>query len=102
MSLVQDIKIGDDNDLYLNQDFIINLSDDNHIADIINSVQGYWKEFPLLGVNLFYYLNSDGRIQEIKNIITTQLQNDGYKLDSLIITQDTDGNLNIEPNAERI
>ena len=105
MALATDITIDNLNDLFINTstgDFEVGYSDDNHVSDIINSAPGYWKQFPLLGANLFYYLNSSGKQQELKNKISTQLIADGYKINDIYFTTDQDGNLVINPDVSRI
>ena len=84
------------NDLTINNngDFQITESNDQNIEDILYSVPGYWKESPLVGVNLYYFLNSSGKQQEMKNIINTQLTSDGFTIKYLIVNQD--GTINLD------
>jgi len=86
-----------DNDLlFENGDFAIGASDDSHIQDVIISFPGYWKQFPLCGVGIQSYLNSSGEQQRLKNEINLQLKNDGYKVNSISITEEGAVKLNTE------
>lgn len=86
-----------DNDLlFENGDFAVGISDSTHTKDIITAFAGYWKEFPLCGVGVQSYLNSAGEQQRLKNEINIQLQNDGYKVNSLNITEEGAITLNSE------
>ena len=83
MAKRQDLKESSTGDLYINTvtgDFEIAESDSLHVADILQSINGDYKEFPLIGVNFFLFQNSTGKRQEIERIIRTQLLSDGYKV----------------------
>lgn len=76
--IFQDYLLDEDGDLLIqNGDFVVGPSDDQHIADILQSFQGEWKQFPLLGVGLLTFLKSQTPNDAI-NTIKQQLQNDGY------------------------
>jgi len=64
----------------VNGDFAAVESDQQHIIDIVNSDQGHWKQFPLLGVGIDRFIGSTGpdNLQTIERIIRLQLQSDGY------------------------
>lgn len=69
---------GDYGDILIKDgDFVIGPSDNQHIADIIMSAPGWFKEFPLLGVDLPNYLNKRD-VQQLEQNINLQLQSDGY------------------------
>ena len=59
-------------------DFVIGLSDEDHIIDIVNSNQGDWKEYILCGVGINNYLNSSGMDLFLQKEIGVQLERDGY------------------------
>lgn len=70
-------------------DFTINLdSNEQHIQDILYSVPGYFKEYATLGCNLYYYLNSSGKQQEIRNVVYDQLKSDGYIVEYFVVNED--------------
>lgn len=69
-------------------DFFIEDSDQNHIAVILKSYLGAFKEFPLVGLGIDYYLASSGNKEVIKRNMTVQLNNDGYKVNEIKINQD--------------
>ncbi len=63
--------------LIVNGDFVIGDSDLQHISDIILSAPGWFKEFPLLGVDPENSLNGRG-VDELRQQINIALQSDGY------------------------
>lgn len=82
----QDIKLDSDGDLLIKDgDFVIGPSDEQHIKDILNSVPGWFKEFPLVGINPFQFLNSRDSSQQLNQIIKTQLIGDGFAKESVIV-----------------
>lgn len=86
MAKRKDLRLDTTGDLFINTssgDFDIIESDGQHVNDILQSVNGDYKEFPLIGVNFFKYQNSSGQRQEIERIIRTQLLSDGYKVDKI-------------------
>ena len=91
----QDFLLDDEGDLLIqNGDFIVGSSDVQHVEDIINSFVGEWKQYPILGVGLLRYLNSENAQQASTNI-KQQLQSDGYSLQSVSVNIDSDNNLNV-------
>lgn len=99
----QDFKIGADGDLvFSGGDLKIDFSDKQHIQDIINSNTGWWKQFPLVGVGIQYYLNSSGLQQQLEREIKIQLVADGYSVERPTAISDPDGTFTITPNAERL
>lgn len=103
-NLFQDIQCNSDNaDLYFNTfdgDFDIMGSDQQHIEDILQSFNGDWKQFPMVGVGISSYLNSVGQEQRLPREVIVQLRADGYTCDNPII-QINQGNIVINPNAYR-
>lgn len=98
MALRYDIAL-DNNDLaFANGDLFIAESDEQHIIDVINSFQGWWKETPFMGVGLMQYMKSNTSAQEINKNVKAQLQADGYSLNSPYVNLDTNGKLTINPN----
>lgn len=88
MAKRQDIKQDDFGDIYINPitgDFDIVESDGQHVGDIMQSITGDYKEFPLLGVNFFLFENSTGQGQNIERIIRTQLGSDVYQVTKVIV-----------------
>ena len=87
--------------IFDNGDLVIGESDQQHIIDTINAVPGWWKEFPIDGVNVIQYQNSAGGSSMLSRKIKIELESDGYIVDNPIIKFGTDGKLNISPNATR-
>lgn len=98
-----DISLDDNDDLQIvNGDFVIDFSDQQHIADTINAYAGWWKEFPTDGVGIQLYQNSSAGGQQLARKIKIELEKDGYKVDNPVIEFGSDGKLNIYPNATRV
>lgn len=82
-------------------DFVISLSDQQHIADTINAFPGWWKENPADGVGIFQFLESSGQEQEIERSVKINLQSDGYQVGNPNVSKDSNGNLTIDPQATK-
>jgi len=105
MAKATDFILDEDGDIFINPvtgDLDIGLSDKQHIKDIINANIGYYKQFPLVGVGVFNYINSGGDDQKLERTIKIQLVSDGYSVDRPKVSRDPDGTLNIQPNAQRL
>ena len=100
MAVRKDIKLDETGDLlFVNGDFVIAESDQQHVADTINAHVGWWKEFPNDGVGISNFTNSAGSAQQLSRKIKIGLNKDGYKVDNPIIEFDANGKLKIYPNA---
>lgn len=86
--------------LIVNGDFVIGDSDNQHISDIVMSSPGWFKEFPLLGVDPANFLNGRGG-QELKQQITIALQSDGYDTSTPKMQDFINSILNINQVATR-
>ena len=84
MAMVKDIDLETDLDLkIIDVDFVISDSDQNHVINILKAYVGGYKQFPLIGVGIDYYLASAGTQQVIKRNITVQMESDGYKVNKI-------------------
>ncbi len=84
MAMVKDIDLETDLDLkIIDGDFVISDSDQNHVINILKAYLGGYKQFPLVGVGIDYYLASAGTQQVIKRNITVQMESDGYKVNKI-------------------
>ncbi len=84
MAMVKDIDLETDLDLkIIDGDFVISDSDQNHVINILKAYVGGYKQFPLIGVGIDYYLASAGTQQVIKRNITVQMESDGYKVNKI-------------------
>jgi len=84
MAMVKDIDLETDLDLkIIDGDFAISDSDQNHVINILKAYLGGYKQFPLVGVGIDYYLASAGTQQVIKRNITVQMESDGYKVNKI-------------------
>lgn len=83
MALANDFKLDTDEDIFIDPvtfDFVIGPSDKQHVKDILQSVPGWWKEFPLVGFNPYQYLNGKVNAQEVNKNAKLQLMNDGFNI----------------------
>ncbi|MPM68722.1 hypothetical protein SDC9_115656 [bioreactor metagenome] len=82
----KDIALDSAGDLQIvNGDFVIAESDEQHIAHLIQSAKGEWKEFPLCGAELTKQLK--GPLGgEFRREVRLQLEADGYKIEDLVIS----------------
>ncbi len=90
MAKRQDIRQDELGDIYINPvtgDFGIVESDSQHISDILQAVNGDYKEFPLIGVNFYTFENSSNQQQNLERIIRIQAAADGYKVTNVIVPE---------------
>ena len=83
---VQDLKLTDEQDVAIeNGDFKIVESDQDHILVILRSYLGAFKQFPMVGLGIDYYLASSTEQNVIKRNMTVQLVNDGYRVNKITV-----------------
>lgn len=85
-----------------NGDFVIGLSDSQHVQDTIIADAGWWKQYPADGVGLLRYLNAASSYQPLQKAIKQQLTIDGYKVNPLPKIEFSNNTWNINPNAVRV
>ena len=74
----KDLRCDSNNDLIIvNGDFDIELSDQQHIKDIMQSGPGHYKQTPTIGVFISKFLNGPLGLRE-KRMIREELAKDGY------------------------
>lgn len=77
--MIQDILIDEDYELtFSDGDFATGESDQQHLALIIKTPPGAWKQFPTQGVGIDMYTGSTGRNKEIQREISVKSESDGY------------------------
>lgn len=86
----KDISIDTDGDLLITAgDFVVDLSDEQHVQHILESHRGEWKQSPLIGIGISNYINAPMtqlvRRQLGKNI-KGQLEYDGMKVNGVTIS----------------
>lgn len=90
------------NDLYfINGDFVVSISDEQHVMDTIGAFPGWWKENAPDGVGIIGYENASGIEQELQRSIQLQLKSDGYSSSPKAVV-DPNGLLNVYPNAQKL
>lgn len=97
-----DIAIDENGDTLINSSGDIDYvpSDEDHIIDTLNASPGWWKEYPLDGVNVINYsAASSTSLQLLARKIKVELNSDGYQVRNPIIKISGDS-LTINPNAD--
>lgn len=83
-----DIQADHNYDLLIkNGDFVVAPSDKHDVELIVISSKGAFRFAPMIGVDIYSYLNSVGKADEIKRDIQEQLVLDGYRVNSIEITK---------------
>jgi hypothetical protein len=102
MPAYEDFLLDADGDLLIQDgDFVIGLSDEDHMQDLIESFVGWWKEFPAVGVGIKQFQASAGQEQVIERNIKLQLQGDGYDIAIVRVTLTSDSKFNIQIDGTR-
>ena len=70
-------------------DFKLAESDQNHIMLLTKAYLGAFKQFPLVGVGIDYFISSSNQSQIIKRNIAVQLESDSYNKITIDIDRDT-------------
>ena len=97
MAAVKDFINDNEGDLsFLNGDFKVDFSDNQHQVDIIQSSKGSWKQYPLLGVGINNYLNSSGAQLVFKREVQTQLESDGYNVNEIVFESNDISNFTVD------
>lgn len=63
----------------INYDFITGDPENNYIRSILVSAPGHWKEYPLIGIAIFKYLQGTQSQQVLVRAIRLQLEADIFK-----------------------
>lgn len=93
-----DIQLKNNDLVFVNNDLVWDISDEQHIQDTINANPGWWKENFSDGVGIRSFISSSGQQQILSRQIKIQLESDLYTVDNPIVTFDG-GKLTIQPNA---
>ena len=81
---MKDILLTDSNDIkIINGDFDIGESEMQEVGLILQSTQGEWKEFPLLGPNLFRFIKAKTNKAEIEREVSLHLGMDNKDFKTL-------------------
>lgn len=84
-----DLQVDDNYDLLVKDgDFVVAPSDDHTQTLIIISSKGSFRFAPMVGVDIYTYLNSTGQADSIKRDIQEQLTLDGYQVELIEFTED--------------
>ncbi len=74
------VKVVKDAEGLITQGLVVEESDYDHVALIVGSNKGDFKDYPVLGVGE-RFLKSTGRAAEMRAEVQTQLELDGYRAD---------------------
>lgn len=96
MATAKDILLDSNDLLFKDGDFAIGESDAQHIEDLIFENVGAYKQFPLVGVGIINYLNSSGSQLILKRNIKTQLETDGYRVDTIKFNGNDTSNFTVD------
>lgn len=89
MSAARDIKLNNDGDLeFVNGDFAIIKSDNQHVEDILIANVNHFKNLPTIGVNIISNLNSSTNNQKVRRLIKLHLKSDRLQVGEIIINND--------------
>lgn len=80
-------------------DWVLAVSDEQHVQDTINANPGWWKENYADGVGINKYLNGSGQAQQLARAIKQQLVSDLYEVGTPVVKYNADGTLLVNPNA---
>jgi len=94
----QDILLDDDNNWKVeNGDFVVGLSDEQHVGLLMVSAKGSYREAPAIGVDLTKWIGKqNNNISGLEREIMVQLEADGYKVTELKIDEQGEFILNYE------
>lgn len=99
MATAKDVSLSDSLDLEIeNGDFLIKESDQTHIYLLMKTFQGSWKQFPLVGLGIDYYIASSGTRNLLARAMTVQMESDDYKVNEIIINGDSSYYIDAERN----
>lgn len=101
--MAQDIILNTDtNDLLIqNGDFVIGESSQQEANLIINTFLGNWFQYPGVGVGIINYLAGNTPASVIEQLIQTQLETDGFVVESISINGSTLNNIKLTVLANR-
>ena len=100
MALSQDFILDNTFDVEIqNGDFVVGLSDQQHLALLTITNIGQWKLSPFLGFGLIQYLGGNTAIAQVKSGLQAMYESDGYTVNS--ITLDKTGDV-INVDAARL
>jgi len=89
MTTAHDFTLDSTGDLLIKGgDFVLSKSDGMHVEHILSAFPGYYRRSPLVGVGISQYLKSAGMAQDVKRLITIQLEADGFQLKTVGISSD--------------
>ncbi|MBS1506033.1 MAG: hypothetical protein JSS79_05245 [Bacteroidetes bacterium] len=79
-TFLSDILLDDTSDLMVqNGDWVVGLSDNQNIEQIIDSAPGGWFMSPLVGVGVNRFLNGNISVSQLETLVQQQLKRDGYE-----------------------
>jgi hypothetical protein len=84
-----------------NGDFKVDESSQQETDLLINTSIGNWFQYPLIGVGILNYLAGATPAAQLKAIIQTQLEQDGFVVNTISITGTTIDSIKIDLTANR-
>lgn len=99
--MVQDLIYTDDL-VFENGDIKVAFSEDQHIEHILKAGKGNFYRTPEIGANIPTLLKGGANAARIKQVIKENLELDEFRILSLKVNLDSEGELNIEIKADKI
>lgn len=101
--MVKDIRIEDTGDtiedvLIQNGDFLVDVSDQQHIQHLLKANKGQYYQWPLIGMGIMQWNNAPINPASIKQQISIQLKADNYRPKKIMV----DREFKIFIDAERL
>jgi hypothetical protein len=94
----EDILLTDSEDIqFLNGDFLVGVSDQQHVQHILKANKGHYYQSPLIGLGSRDLVNGTFRRDLIKQQIKTQLKSDNYQPLEVVIDESFNIFINAEP-----
>jgi hypothetical protein len=94
MAKVFDYMLNDDLDLQISRGgFVVGESTLQHQKNLLLAVHGEYKQNPLIGVGMINFLDTDSDIQEFKQAVQNEFENDGMTILSMEVQDFTRANI---------
>lgn len=98
MTKRDDILLNESNELeFLAGDFLVGVSDQQHVRHILEANKGHYYQFPLVGLGARDLINGNINRDELRQDIKIQLKADNYRTLTVSIDADFDVFINAEP-----
>jgi hypothetical protein len=101
MADIRDISYTDDVVFTSGGDFLVEFSEDQHVEHIFKAEKGQFYQSPEIGLGVQKLQNGSTSRAEVKQQVVENLELDDFRILSLNVGFDTDGELVIDVDAEK-